>query len=211
MGKCQNCGESLYSAQSENGGATGFACPTCGAERSKEFGEFDENENEEDFFEEAHRDVAPANSYAYIQISKLLSAVIRKFDKFDIQERDLVTLAKMRMILEDLKAYTVHGYLVFSIKQYDMLNDIDNSNLSYCEIHIDEDGLQLSKGGVIHGDFGPDSYSDYVFPFEDEFVDSNSIDVIDGFTEIFVEMLASKYSLLEIFDSGDELEEVQQD
>ena len=44
----------------------------------------------------------------------------------------------------------------------------------------------------------------------DEFVDSNSIDIIDGFTEGFVEMLASKYSLLKIFDSGDELEEVEQ-
>lgn len=44
----------------------------------------------------------------------------------------------------------------------------------------------------------------------DEFADSNSIDIIDGFTEGFVEMLASKYSLLKIFDSGDELEEVEQ-
>lgn len=189
----------------------GFACPRCGIERIKEFKEYDENEDEEDFLEEAHQDVAPANAYTYAQISKLLSAVIRKFDNFNIQPRDLVTLAKILMILEGLNAYTVHGYLFFSVKQYDMLNDIDSGNLSYCEIHIDEDGLQLSKGGVIHGDFGPDSYSDYVFPFEDEFVDSNSIDIIDGLTESFVEMLTNKSSVVEVFDSGDELEEVEQD
>lgn len=163
-----------------------------------------EEEEVEDLEEEEEDDMfAAAESYTRNEIRTLLKSVISDFKSVGFTGSDLVVLSKLYMLLESPGKYRIRGYLSVIFKNID-----SNGDGYYNEILYDTDGLSLTSGGFATGEYGGDSYSQVVFPFDDEDEAINAVQLIDIFVNSIGHQISDPHNLeLEATDSGDEIQE----
>ncbi len=167
----------------------------------------EQNELEEDTDEDDPENIFNQSmAYANSAISDLLKKIIKRFDWYSINSDQLVAICNMFKVTSDYKKYIVNGYIRLDIKEIE-----SPGNYKFQEILVDVDGLSLTKGGyVTENNDGGDSYSDLVFPIDDEDEANDTIFVIDDFVCAFLEKLDSENKDFDAFDSGDGIEETEE-
>jgi len=144
-----------------------------------------------------------AVTYGYNQTASVLKKVIQNFDHFQITTQELPVLANMLKVATNPEGYEVNGYLQLVIKVFESGEDF-----RFQEITIDEFGLRLISGRIeVSPDFGPDTYSNSVFPPEDEYDAMETVVKVDEFFTEFISMLETTNREFEAADSGDGIDE----
>lgn len=197
---CFTCGKELRKSLDDS-----YYCSNC---NNHFVLQDDDDELEDNIFEEGEDDedvtLTRSEAYANSAIAELLKEIIKKFDHYGISAEYLVVLSSMYKVLVDFKKYRVNGYLQITLKSSE-----DADNFTFQEITVDTDGLRLSTGGYTHDDqAGGDSYSEMVFPMEDEYDFRSTMGSIDSFVSEFEDNLIGEGNKFEAFDSGDGIEEL---
>lgn len=202
---CPNCGKLLSEAKDDT-----YYCSNClnHFELQEEDSSLEENDFEDDLSDESEDDedgvLAQSEAYANSAIAELIKGIIKKFDHYGVSAEQLVVLCSIYKVLVDTKKYRVNGYLQITLKAF-----ADTNNFTFQEITIDADGLRLTKGGYTHDDdIGGDTYSDEIFPLEDELDAISTVEVIDTFISNFEDKLTSGRREFDAFDSGDGIDEL---
>jgi len=156
----------------------------------------------EEFEEEEEFDVfEAAESYTYKEVLTLLQTVISDFQRIGLNGSDLVVISKLLMLLENPGHYRFHGYLSVTFKTKDL-----NGDIKFNEILYDMDTLSLTTGGYLKGEYGGDSFSKVVYPFDDVYKAMDAVQLIDVFVSSILEKLSIPEKLeVETADSGDEI------
>lgn len=156
----------------------------------------------EEFEEEEEFDVfEAAESYTNKEILTLLQTVIADFQQIGLNGSDLVVISKLLMLLENPSHYRYHGYLCVTFTTIDL-----NKDEYFYEISYSRDALSLISGGYVKGEYGGDSFSKVVYPFEDEDEAMDAVQLIDVFVSSIQEKLSIPDKLeVETTDSGDEI------
>lgn len=137
-------------------------------------------------------------SYANNAIGGLLKKMIKGFDHYNISADQLVVISTIYKVVTDFKKYVVNGSIRVDIKQIE-----SEGNFKFQEILIGADGLRLTNGGYVTGENGGDSYSDVVFPIEDEDEAMETVQIVDTFISEFLDKLESQNKEIDTEDSGD--------
>lgn len=191
-----------------------FRCPQCGhewnlfapdAERAIQYeplmhASIDEDEEEDIDEDDSDNIFSQSISYANRAVSELLKELIKNFDSHNINSDQLLAICSMYKVTNDYKKYAVNGYLRLDIKEIET-----STNFTFQEIIIDADGLRLTNGGYMTGD----TYSEEVFPIDDEDEAENTISIIDDFISDFYNKLNSENKELDAFDSDDGIEDLE--
>lgn len=144
-----------------------------------------------------------ASHYTHNAARHLLEKLIESSFRYGFSKEDIDILETILRVVSEPKKYRVNGYLYILVKKVH-----DEENHSYHELQIDDDGLKLSTGGYLTEDFGGDSYSDVIYPVDDEDDALNIVESVDNFVNEFLEQIDEDQIEVEVFDSGDGISEL---
>ena len=201
--ECPNCGlENAYFEVMDMKGAH-YVCPDCEFEWVDESITAEEDDDEEDFEDEENDIFSIARGYTYDAIGDFVIEIIKNFNSYRISEKSLVVLAKIYMLIKKPKKYSVNGYLYILVKEL-----YSEGSHQFQEIKIDGDGLELSRGGYVNGEYGGDSFSEIIYPVYDEDEAINIMTPVESFIDDLKSRLADPEVEVEIYNSGDEIDEI---